>query len=183
MKRQVMKMPLKTERLVLRPWKDEDAENLYEYAKDPRVGPEAGWYAHTSVEYSLNAIRGVLSNDETYAIILKDEDKPVGGIDLMIGDKSYLDIGSDEGELGFWIAVPYWGRGLVGEAVDALLRHAFEDLNLKTIWCGYFEGNNKSKEVQEKCGFKFLKKVILPTQMQEEKEGNLNIIYKNDIVS
>ena len=38
-----MKMPLKTERLVLRPWKDEDAENLYEYAKDPRVGPEAGW--------------------------------------------------------------------------------------------------------------------------------------------
>ena len=43
-----MKMPLKTERLVLRPWKDEDAENLYEYAKDPRVGPEAGWYAHTS---------------------------------------------------------------------------------------------------------------------------------------
>ena len=51
-----MKMPLKTERLVLRPWKDEDAENLYEYAKDPRVGPEAGWYAHTSVEYSLNAI-------------------------------------------------------------------------------------------------------------------------------
>ena len=64
-----MKMPLKTERLVLRPWKDEDAENLYEYAKDPRVGPEAGWYAHTSVEYSLNAIRGVLSNDETYATI------------------------------------------------------------------------------------------------------------------
>ena len=125
-----MKMPLKTERLVLRPWKDEDAENLYEYAKDPRVGPEAGWYAHTSVEYSLNAIRGVLSNDETYAIILKDEDKPVGGIDLMIGDKSYLDIGSDEGELGFWIAVPYWGRGLVGEAVDALLRHAFKDLKL-----------------------------------------------------
>lgn len=40
---------------------------------------------------------------------------------------------------------------------------------------------NQSKRVQEKCGFKFLKKVILPTQMQEEKEGNLNIIYKNDI--
>ena len=36
-----------------------------------------------------------------------------------------------------------------------MLRHAFEDLNLKTIWCGYFEGNNKSKKVQEKCGFKF----------------------------
>lgn len=150
-----MKMELETERLILRPWRDEDAENLYEYAKDPRVGPEAGWFAHTSVEYSLDAIRGVLSNSETYAIILKKEDKPVGGIDLMIGDKSYLDIGSDEGELGFWIAVPYWGRGLVGEAVDALLRHSFEDLNLKTIWCGYFEGNNKSKKVQEKCGFKF----------------------------
>ena len=97
-----------------------------------------------------------LSNDETYAIILKDEDKPVGGIDLMIGDKSYLDIGSDEGELGFWIAVPYWGRGLVGEAVDALLRHAFKDLNLKTIWCGYFEGKTSLKRFRKSVDLNFI---------------------------
>ena len=41
---------IKTERLILRPWVDEDAENLYEYAKDPDVGPSAGWPAHKSVE-------------------------------------------------------------------------------------------------------------------------------------
>ena len=45
-------MKLETQRLVLRPWEDEDAPALYKYAQDPRVGPIAGWPAHTSVEHS-----------------------------------------------------------------------------------------------------------------------------------
>ena len=41
------------------------------------------------------------------------------------------------------------------EAARELLRHAFLDLNLVRIWCGYYDGNDKSKRVQEKLGFKF----------------------------
>ena len=63
-------MELQTERLILRPWLESDAESLYEYAKDPRVGPMAGWPPHTSVENSLGIIRNVLAVDENYAVCL-----------------------------------------------------------------------------------------------------------------
>lgn len=146
-------MILETERLILRPWQETDAEALYEYAKDPLVGPIAGWPPHTSVENSLKVIQNVLSAPDTYAVILKETGKPVGSIGLMIGENSNLNISNDEGEIGYWIGVPYWGQGLIPEAVRELLRYGFEDLCLTKIWCGYFEGNEKSRRVQEKCGF------------------------------
>lgn len=57
-------MTIETKRLVLRPWRETDAESLYEYAKDPAVGPAAGWSVHTSVENSREVIKNVLSDDE-----------------------------------------------------------------------------------------------------------------------
>ncbi|PHV70703.1 RimJ/RimL family protein N-acetyltransferase [Sporanaerobium hydrogeniformans] len=148
-------MILETSRLILRPWKEEDAHSLYEYAKNPEVGPIAGWPVHTDVENSRQIIRDVLSASETYAVTLKNQDMAIGSIGLMIGKNSNIAIEADEGEIGYWIGVPYWGKGLIPEAVYELMRHGFEDLNLKTIWCGYFEGNEKSRRVQEKCGFKY----------------------------
>lgn len=148
-------MELTTERMLLRPWKESDAESLYEYAKDPEVGPIAGWPVHTSVENSLEIIREVLSAEETYAVCLKDNGRAIGSIGLMVGAASNLGLSDTEGEIGYWIGVPYWGQGLIPEAVNELLRHGFEDLKLNKIWCGYFEGNVKSKRVQEKCGFTY----------------------------
>lgn len=146
-------MRLETERLILRSWNEEDAGDLYEYAKDPQVGPIAGWPPHTSVENSREIIKDVLSAEETYAVVLKAEYKVVGSIGLMIGSASNLDITDEEGEIGYWIGVPFWGQGLIPEAVREMLRHGFEDLHLDKIWCGYFDENTKSKRVQEKCGF------------------------------
>lgn len=146
-------MVLETERLILRPWKESDAESLYKYAKDPLVGPIAGWPPHKSVENSCEIIKNVLSAPNTYAVVLKATGKPVGSIGLMIGESSNLKISNDEGEIGYWIGVPYWGQGLIPEAVKEILRYGFEDLQLSKIWCGYFEGNEKSHRVQEKCGF------------------------------
>lgn len=56
---------LETERLILRPWEEADAEECFRYAKDPRVGPIAGWPVHTSAENSRQIIRDVLSAPET----------------------------------------------------------------------------------------------------------------------
>lgn len=64
-------MMLETERLLLRPWRESDAEDLYRYASDPKVGPIAGWPVHTSVENSREIIRDVFSAEETYAVCLK----------------------------------------------------------------------------------------------------------------
>jgi RimJ/RimL family protein N-acetyltransferase len=61
----------------------------------------------------------------------------------------------DEYELGYWIGKPFWGQGLIPEASRELLRYAFEDLGMSRIWCGYYDGNEKSRRVQEKLGFVF----------------------------
>jgi len=144
---------IETERLFLRPWQESDAESLYKYAKDPRVGPSAGWPAHTSIENSREIIRNVLSVPETYAVVLKETCEPIGSIGIKMGINTDLTDRSDEAELGYWLGTPYWGLGLIPEAAYALLRHGFENLGLQAVWCGYFSNNEKSKRVQEKCGF------------------------------
>ena len=145
-------MTFETERLILRPWCEEDAEELYKYAKDPDVGPMAGWPVHVSVEDSRNIIRGVLSAPETYAVCLKESGKPIGSIGFHRKD---LAVSDDEYELGYWIGKAFWGQGLIPEASREMLRHAFEDLGMQRIWCGYYDGNTKSRRVQEKLGFKY----------------------------
>ena len=148
-------MILETQRLILRPWEESDAENLFKYASHPDVGPIAGWAVHTSVENSREIIRSVLSAPETCAVVLKESGQPVGSIGLMLGKTSNIGLPDTEGEIGYWIGVPYWGQGLIPEAVMELMRYGFENLELNRIWCGYFDGNEKSKRVQEKCGFHY----------------------------
>lgn len=65
------------------------------------------------------------------------------------------DMEQNEAEMGYWIGKPYWGQGLIPEAVKALLSRCFEDLTLDAVWCGHYEGNTRSKRVIEKCGFRF----------------------------
>ena len=147
-------MQLETERLVMRHWEDSDAEDLFRYAKDPDIGPIAGWPAHASVAESLETIRGVLSEPETYAICLKDTGRAIGCVGLKLRGHTDMTDRDDECELGYWIGKPYWGRGLMPEAVRAILRHAFEDLGMSKVWCAHFEDNAKSQRTQEKMGFK-----------------------------
>ena len=135
---------LETERLVLRRWEESDAENLFQYAKDPDVGPIAGWPPHQSVEESLDVIRNVFNGPEAYAICLR--------------------------------------QGIVPEAAREMLRHAFEDIGMQKVWCGYYDGNLKSKRVQEKCGFRYqwtTEGVDVPL-MHEERTGHVNLMTKDD---
>ena len=148
-------MILETERLILRPWKLTDAEYLFQYASHPAVGPIAGWSPHASIENSREIIENILSVPETYAVVLKELSHPVGSIGLMIGSTSNIGIPDTEGEIGYWIGVPFWGQGFIPEASCKIMQHGFEDLGLQRLWCGYFDGNNKSKRAQEKCGFTY----------------------------
>lgn len=148
-------MNLETQRLVLRPWQEEDAEELYRYAKDPAVGPAAGWPVHTSAENSRQIIRSVLSAPETYAIVLKATGLPVGSAGIKFSPNTSTPLPADEPELGYWLGVPHWGQGYIPEAVEALLCRCFESLGCSAVWCAYFRGNEKSRRVQEKCGFRY----------------------------
>ncbi len=170
-------MKFETKRLILRPWCEEDAEELYKYAKDPDVGPMAGWPVHVSVEDSREIIRDVLSLPETYAVCLKKTGKPVGSIGFHRNDLAERD---DEYELGYWIGKAFWGQGLIPEASREMLRHAFEDLGMQRIWCGYYDGNTKSRRVQEKLGFKYhhTTEGIEVTLLDEIRTGHAMLLTK-----
>lgn len=148
-------MRMETARLILRPWEETDAQALYRYAKDERVGPEAGWAPHTSVEYSREIIRTVLSRPETYAVVLKTAGEPVGSVGIMFPPGGSAPMEEGEAELGYWIGVPHWGQGLIPEAVLRLQERCFMELGCKAVWAMYFAGNERSRRVMEKCGFRY----------------------------
>lgn len=171
---------LETERLILRKWTDADAESLFHYAKDPAVGPAAGWQPHQSVEESRNVIRNLLNGAECYAICEKGSDEAIGSIELRLNGHTDMTDRDDECELGYWLGKPFWGRGYMPEAAKEILRHGFEDLGMNVIWCGYYDGNQKSKRVQEKLGFTYhhtCQKVPVP-QMHEVRVGHTNQMTK-----
>lgn len=154
-------MTLETPRLLLRPWEEGDAASLYKYASDPEVGPRAGWPVHTSVEDSREIIRDprALGGEETYALVLKETGEPVGSIGLFPPEAyclpADLPAGALQLELGYWVARPYWGRGLAPEAGREMLRHAFEDLGCRAAHCSHFDFNGQSRRVIEKLGFTY----------------------------
>ena len=171
-------MTMETERLLLRRWNEDDAADLFEYARDPDVGPIAGWPAHKSTDESLDVIRNVLSSPEAYAICLKPDDRAIGAIELKLNGRTDMTVCDDECELGYWLGKPFWGQGIMPEAAREMLRHAFEDIGMTKIWCGYYEGNTKSKRVQEKVGFRYQWRsegVDVPL-MHEKRTGHVSSI-------
>ncbi|MBR3539317.1 MAG: GNAT family N-acetyltransferase [Eubacterium sp.] len=174
-------MILETKRLILRRWEDSDAEDMYKYASDPDVGPIAGWPSHRSVDESLDVIRNVLNGKEAYAICLKEDGKAIGAIELKLNGHNDLSDRDDECEMGYWIGKPFWGQGLMPEAVMEMLRHAFEECGMQRVWIGYYEGNTKSRRVQEKCRFRYQwrsENVDVPL-MHEKRTGHVSSMTKD----
>ncbi len=169
-------MEFQTERLILRSWKESDAESLFKYACNPSVGPSAGWPVHKSIEESLGVIKNVLCGKECFAVCLRSDDMPIGCVELILNDASDSAGNSDECELGFWLAQPFWGQSIMSEAAGRLILHAFEDLHMKKIWCRYYEGNEKSEKIQHRLGFDFVescKNVEVPLLKERR------TVYKN----
>ena len=175
-------MDLETDRLILRHWRESDAGDLYLYAKDPAVGPIAGWPPHKSEEESLEVIRNVLHGEEAYAVCLKEDGRAIGAIELKLRGHTDMTDREDECELGYWLGKPFWGRGIMPEAGREMLRHAFEDLGMEKVWCGYYDGNERSRRVQEKLGFTYrwtTPNVEVP-MMNEVRVGHVNSITRQE---
>ena len=180
--RKITEALLETKRLVLRRWNEDDAGDLYKYAADPAVGPIAGWPAHQSIEESRDVIRNVFNGKEAYAVCLKEDGKAIGAIELKLNGHTDMTDRDDECEMGFWLGKPFWGQGIMPEAVKEMLRHAFEDLRMSKVWIGYYEGNTRSKRVQEKCGFRYQytsENVDVPL-MREKRTGHVSLMTKTE---
>lgn len=146
------------------------------FAKDPDVGPRAGWQPHKSAEDSRKTIRNVLNGEECYAICEKANGTPIGAVELLLRVTEK----ADECELCYWLGKPYWGRCYVPEAANALLRRAFTVLGMNTVWCSYYEGNRQSARVQEKLGFRFhhTRHNVPVPQMNEIRTCHVNCLTK-----
>ena len=142
-----------TDRILLRPWRDSDAEALYKYASDPEVGPRAGWPPHKSVEESLHIIRTIFSGEGMWAVVWKESAEAIGCVGYLPSTSSNLKIEEDQGEVGYWIARPYWGMGICTEALGLVIDYCFHTKDFSTLWGTYFPTNPASGRVMEKCGF------------------------------
>lgn len=158
----------------------DEAAALYAYASDRQVAHRCGWMEHASVEESLATIATVLTGEENYAITLRGDDRPIGCVELKPVSDEYVVMSvtaalergdladgaqADEPairaalahsgrgfEVGYWIGRPFWRRGLMSEALKAMLCRAFADLDANAVWGGHYVDNIGSATVMERCG-------------------------------
>lgn len=143
---------LETERLVLRMYSLMDAEGLYEYAKNPNVGPHAGWAPHKDVAESEEIIRTLFMPNEAWAIRRREDDRLIGTITLE-PDKYRPEANSRE--LGYSLAEDQWGKGIMTEAAERVLEFAFTEMGLSQVGICTSMANKRSQRVIEKCGFTY----------------------------
>jgi ribosomal-protein-alanine N-acetyltransferase len=144
---------LNTKRLLLRRWARSDADDLYEYARLPEVGPAAGWLPHANHEESLELISyALMPSDYQWAIVLKENQRVIGSIGLSEDKKRTV---ANARALGYSLSSHYWNRGLMTEAALRVLEYAFMELHFEQLACYHYEDNIASRRVIEKCGFRF----------------------------
>lgn len=173
------KKQIETERLVLRPFIESDLDDFYEYASVEGVGEMAGWHHHESIEKSQEILDIFIDEDKTFAICLKENGKVIGslGIEKYSLEEKLTEFDGYRGrEIGFVLSKDYWGRGLIPEAVRAVVDYLFKDLDFDFLLCGYYNFNTQSKKVQEKCGFKPYRALTMDTRMGTKEQGTLNLI-------
>ena len=143
-----------TPRLLLRPWRSTDLEDLYAYASVDGVGQMAGWLPHRSREESRTILDMFIREKRTFA--LECDGHAVGSLGIERYDEArFPEFGDVRArEIGFVLAKDCWGRGLMPEAVDAAVEWLFDGVRLDVILCGHFLRNERSARVQRKCGFR-----------------------------
>lgn len=144
---------LETERLILRAWQTEDAEDLYEYACKLEVGAMAGWAPHSDRSASVEMLKRYMESGDIWAVTLRKTGKVIGQL------RMYPD--EDRGKyvaryLSYALSADYWRHGYMTEAVRAVIRYAFEELKeIDMLSVFHSPDNLRSKRVIEKCGFEY----------------------------
>ncbi len=155
---------LTTERLTLRPWRESDLNDFYEYASVDGVGQMAGWNPHRNAEESKVILSRFIAGKHVFA--LEYQGKVIGSLGVeMYCETNYPELNSLQGrEIGYVLSKAYWGKGLMPEAVKGVITWLFNVENLDFIICGHFVRNCQSQRVIEKCGFQYIKTVQLETK-------------------
>jgi len=168
---------LTTERLVLRPWREQDLSDFYEYASADGVGQMAGWLPHRDLEESKRILSSFIRNKKTFALELNG--KVIGSLGIEEYDEeNYPELSALKGrEIGYVLSRDYWGRGLMPEAVRAVIAWLFDGVGLDFILVGHFDWNAQSRRVIEKCGFQYIKTTRYETRYDTVENSVEYILY------
>lgn len=140
-----------TQRLHLRPIREEDADDIYAYSSSPNVGTNAGWKPHESKEETLEIMNAIFLNQESvFGIVLAEKEKLIGSLGLIADPKRENDRVM---MLGYALGEEYWSKGIMTEAVNAVLSYGFNELALDMISAYCYPFNERSKKLLKKCGF------------------------------
>ena len=172
-------LQIETERLLLRPFRRSDLYDLNEYASVEGVGEMAGWKHHETLEETRSVLDGFISEDKTFAIVLKESGKVIGslGVEEYGMEEALTEFYDYRGrEIGYALSKDHWGKGIMPEAVGAVIDHLFNVLDLDFLTCGYYEFNTQSKRVQEKCAFKPYRRLVMETRLGTSERGILNLL-------
>ena len=169
---------LETDRLILRGWQERDIDDFFEYASVDGVGEMAGWRHHDTMETTHKILQAFISEKNVFAVVYKETEKVSGSVGLheswTNGDERFQNLKVKE--IGYVLSREYWGRGLMPEAVRAVMAFCFDRCGLEALTCGHFETNLQSKRVIEKCGFSFVKKSTYNAKQLQTTFRNLNYI-------
>ena len=129
---------LKTDRLVLRPWRQSDLEDFYAYASVDGVGQMAGWRPHENREESQRILNHFIDRKRTFA--LEYQGKAIGSLGIEeYNEAKFPELaGKQCRSIGYVLSKEYWGQGLMPEAVKAVIPYLFETVGLDVILCGHF---------------------------------------------
>lgn len=173
----ISNVTLTTERLVLRPWLETDLEDLYEYARVDGVGQMAGWMPHENPAESRAVLQMFMNGKKTFAV--EYAGKVVGSLGIEIyREDHYPQLAQLRGrEIGYALAKDCWGKGLMTEAVRAVIDWLFGQQGLDFLLIYHFENNARSRRVIEKTGFQFVKTVIYDTQLDTKEPSREYILW------
>jgi RimJ/RimL family protein N-acetyltransferase len=146
---------IETRRLILRTAQTADIDSIRHYARDPEIArwtllprPYRRADAINFINLSKRSTRKKKPREILLAIEYKATDGTIGAIGLH--QINYL---HRNAEIGCWLGRPFRGRGLMQEAMQALLKHAFTTLKLKRVSAQVFVGNVASMRMVRRCGF------------------------------
>ena len=148
---------INTERLILRPFKENDAEAMYKnWTSDERVAKYCRWYPHDNIDTTRELLKMYLSLAEqgfeyNWAIVLNGSDEPIGTIGVIETDEK-----RKSAEIGYVLSYDHWNNGYATEALKAVIDILFHS-GFTTIEADCHVDNPASCRVMEKCGMTFLR--------------------------
>ena len=170
---------LKTNRLLLRPWRETDLQDFYNYTSVDGVGQMAGWTPHKDLAESRRILEHFIENKKTFA--LEYQGKVIGSIGIEeYNEEHYPELANISGrEIGYVLSKDYWGQGLMPEAVKAVIKYLFDVVKLDFILVGHFDWNKQSARVIEKCGFRYIKTCSYETRYGTMENSEESILYRS----